>query len=154
MMPCEEPDRIHPTIRLYWEDDHCFDAEARILGVDGNAIAFDRTCFYPGGGGQPSDSGTATLHNGQALEIASARADVDQVVWHVVNGPMPGSIAGQSATLSVDRRRRVTLARHHTVLHVLNSPYRSARTKYDRAAGLLGLDHRRANWRGLFEDRL
>jgi misacylated tRNA(Ala) deacylase len=121
MMPCEGPNQIQPTIRLYWEDDHCFETEARVVNVEENALAFDRTCFYPGGGGQPSDTGTVTLYNGTVLEIASTRAGVDQVVWHVSNGLVVPGIIGQSAKLSVNRERRVALARHHTVLHVLNT---------------------------------
>jgi misacylated tRNA(Ala) deacylase len=110
-----------PTIRRYWEDDHCFETEARVVDVGENALAFDRTCFYPGGGGQPSDTGTVTFDSGETLEIASARAGVDQVVWHVVNGPIANGIVGQPARLSLNRERRVALARHHTVLHVLNT---------------------------------
>ena len=109
------------TIRLYWEDDHCYETEARVLDDQGGALAFDRTCFYPGGGGQPSDTGTITLSTGQVLEVASARVGPDEVVWHVVSGPVPGDMVGQSARLSVNRERRVALARHHTVLHVLNT---------------------------------
>jgi misacylated tRNA(Ala) deacylase len=114
------------TIRLYWEDDHCFETEARLVAVEDDAIAFDRTCFYPGGGGQPSDTGTIALNSGQVLEVAAARVGGDEVVWHVVNGPLTSgllgqSVVGQSAKLSVNRERRVALARHHTVLHVLNT---------------------------------
>jgi misacylated tRNA(Ala) deacylase len=108
-------------MRLYWNDDHCFDTEARVVDVEDDAIAFDRTCFYPGGGGQPSDTGTVTLATGEVLEIASARSDQDEVVWHAVRGPVPRDIAGQSVRLSVNRERRVALAKHHTVLHVLNT---------------------------------
>ncbi len=113
--------RIVSTIRLYWDDDHCFEAEARVVDVQDHAIAFDRTCFYPGGGGQPPDTGTIKLSSGQVLETTSARADADDVVWHVVTGPLTSDIVGQSAKLSVNRERRVALARHHTVLHVLNT---------------------------------
>jgi misacylated tRNA(Ala) deacylase len=109
------------TIRLYWEDDHCFETEARVVGVQDDALAFDRTCFYPGGGGQPSDTGTVALHSGQVLEVAAARVGGDEVVWHVVHGSVAPGLAGQSARLSVNRERRVALARHHTVLHVLNT---------------------------------
>ena len=109
------------TIRLYWEYDHCFETEAQVVAVEDDAIAFDRTCFYPGGGGQPSDSGTITLSGGQVLEVAAARVGGDEVVWHVVNGSVAPGIFGQSAILSLNRERRVALARHHTVLHVLNT---------------------------------
>jgi misacylated tRNA(Ala) deacylase len=109
------------TVRVYWQDDHCFETEARVLDVEANALAFDRTCFYPGGGGQPSDIGTVTLGSSEVLEIVSARADDDGVIWHVVQGQIPHDIGGQQAELSVNRERRVALAKHHTVLHVLNT---------------------------------
>jgi misacylated tRNA(Ala) deacylase len=112
---------VEPTLRLYWEDHHCFETEARVVGFQDDAIAFDQTCFYPGAGGQPSDSGTVTLNSGLVREVVSARAGADEVVWHVVSGSFTPSIAGQSAKLSVNRERRVALARHHTVLHVLNT---------------------------------
>src|SRR5260370_24796051 len=99
------------TIRLYWEDDHCFETEARVMDVEDDAIAFDRTCFYPGGGGQPSDTGTVTLGSGQMLEVASVRAGVDEVVWHVVHVPVTPDITRESAKLSVDQQRRVALVR-------------------------------------------
>jgi misacylated tRNA(Ala) deacylase len=112
---------VQATIRLYWEDDHCFETEARVVALEDDAIAFDRTCFYPGGGGQPSDTGTIMLSSGQVLEVAAARVDGAEVVWHVVNGLLTSGLVGQSATLSVNRKRRLALARHHTVLHVLNT---------------------------------
>ncbi len=112
---------MEPTVRLYWEDDHCFETEARVAAVEDGAIAFDRTCFYPGGGGQPSDTGTATLSTGEVLEIASARSDSGEVVWHVADRPLTTVMVGQSIRLSVNQERRVALARHHTVLHVLNT---------------------------------
>ena len=109
------------TIRLYWEDDHCFETQASVVDLAAEAVAFDRTCFYPGGGGQPPDTGIAILASGEVLEITAARAGADDVVWHVINGPLTGVAAGQSAKLTVNRERRVALARHHTVLHILNT---------------------------------
>ena len=65
------PMYLSATQRLYWNDDHCFAAEAEIIGAQDTALAFDRTCFYPGGGGQPPDEGTVTLANGEVLRVAS-----------------------------------------------------------------------------------
>ena len=109
------------TTRLYLEDDHCFDARAVVVAVVGEALACDRTCFYPGGGGQPPDQGEATLDSGEVLAIVGARADADGVVWHV-SRPAPASgLVGRTVRLSVDRDRRLALTRYHTVLHVLNT---------------------------------
>jgi misacylated tRNA(Ala) deacylase len=113
--------RIPPTARLYLDDDHCFEAEARVVAVRDGAVAFDRTCFYPGGGGQPADEGTATLVGGAVLEIVAAHADDDGVVWHTVRLLPAGDMIGAPARLALDRVRRLALTRYHTVLHVLNT---------------------------------
>ena len=76
---------INPTTRLYWHDEHCFAAEARIVGARDSALAFDRTCFYPGGGGQPPDEATATLAGGQVLDVESVRADSNDIFFRPLN---------------------------------------------------------------------
>jgi Ser-tRNA(Ala) deacylase AlaX len=48
--------QIPPTIRLYMQNDHCFETSATTFAIRENRIAFDPTCFYPGGGGQPPDT--------------------------------------------------------------------------------------------------
>jgi misacylated tRNA(Ala) deacylase len=109
------------TTRLYLQDDHCVEADASVVAVRENALAFDRTCFYPGGGGQPPDQGVIRLQSGEVLDIVSAHADQDEIVWHVSGSPLPSHILGQTVRLIVDRERRLALARYHTVLHVLNT---------------------------------
>ena len=114
---------MHPsaTERLYLQDDHCFEAEATVVAVGENSIAFDRTCFYPGGGGQPPDDGSVRLENGTLLAIMDVHADEDEVIWHVSESPPPSAVLGQRATLILNRERRLALTRYHTVLHVLNT---------------------------------
>jgi len=113
--------QLPPTIRLYLDDDHCFEAEASVVAVRETAIAFDRTCFYPGGGGQPPDDGTVRLRSGERLDIPSVAADADDIIWHTSVSPTSPDIVGQSATLILNRERRRALTRYHTVLHVLNT---------------------------------
>src|SRR5262245_59687933 len=112
---------LQPTERLYLQDDHCFATDASILAVGDGAIAFDRTCFYPGGGGQPPDAGAVRLESGERLEITAVHADADGAVWHVSASPPAASIVGQTAHLELDQARRQALTRYHTVLHVLNT---------------------------------
>jgi misacylated tRNA(Ala) deacylase len=92
-----------------------------VVAIDEHALAFDRTCFYPGGGGQPPDEGTATVGTAGPLEIVSARADAADVVWHVTPASLSPDLVGRPARLAVNRPRRLALTRHHTVLHVLNT---------------------------------
>ena len=111
-----------PTVRLYLLDDHAFAAGARLLALRANALAFDRTCFYPGGGGQPPDTGSVRLQSGALLEITSTCSDPDEVIWHVSKtSPPPAARLGQPVHLVLDKDRRLALMRYHTVLHVLNT---------------------------------
>ncbi|HZR82950.1 MAG TPA: alanyl-tRNA editing protein [Candidatus Binatia bacterium] len=122
---------IPATERLYLEDDHADTAVATLLAVRDGALAFDRSCFYPGGGGQPPDRGHALFDDGARIAIASAHADGDGVVWHAAEadeGALPAEGArlaegrvDRRATLAIDAARRAALTRHHTVLHVLNT---------------------------------
>ncbi len=66
-----------PTMRLYLEDDHRLDAGARVVAVQDRSIAFDRTCFYPGGGDQPPDTGRVEIDGADVIEIAFVHADSD-----------------------------------------------------------------------------
>jgi misacylated tRNA(Ala) deacylase len=112
---------MKPTTHLYLQDSYCFVTDATIVAVRGDALACDRTCFYPGGGGQPADQGTATVIDGRILAINSAYADADEIVWHICGSELPVNLLGQPVRLAVDNGRRLALMRYHTVLHVLNT---------------------------------
>jgi misacylated tRNA(Ala) deacylase len=109
------------TERLYLQDSYCFEAEATVCAIQPDSLAFDRTCFYPGGGGQPSDEGSARLQSGELLVIGSAHSDADEIIWHACQTPPPPASLGQSVQLVLNKARRLTLMRYHTVLHILNT---------------------------------
>ena len=112
---------ISPTVRLYLQDDHCFENQATILAIHENTIVCNQTCFYPGGGGQPPDEGEIRLVNGELIEIESVRADTQGVIWHVCKTNPASTHVGASVQLILNKERRLALMRYHTVLHVLNT---------------------------------
>lgn len=94
------------------------EADAEVLAVDpeANAVLLDRTVFYPGGGGQPSDTGTLDGPSGGSWVVTGARKRDDHI-WHAVEGEPPP--AGTRVTARLDWERRHALMRTHSALHLL-----------------------------------
>jgi misacylated tRNA(Ala) deacylase len=109
------------THRLYLEAPDTFTSQGHVLAVRERAVALQRSCFYPGGGGQPADQGTLLLHDGSPIPLTGAYADAEGVVWHVADAPLPDDLAGNEVAVEVDAARRRAFSRYHTVLHVLNT---------------------------------
>ena len=97
---------------LYLRDAYLTRFSARVAGLRDDAIALDRTAFYPTGGGQACDTGV--LAGLTVTDVRKEGADV----WHtVVGGPLPAEGAEVQGDVDWDRRHR--LMRTHTALHVL-----------------------------------
>lgn len=92
-----------------------FDTVVTAADNDAGAVVLDATAFYPGGGGQPHDTGRLAWDGGEAV-VTKLRRDGD-AVWHVLDGPLPPTGARVQGT--VDWERRYRLMRTHTALHVL-----------------------------------
>jgi len=107
------------TELLYQTDSYLQEFEATVTGGDGEAraILLDRSAFYPGGGGQPADSGLLTV-GGQQYPIARAKK-IGEEVYHYLaaNALLPP--VGAPARGQIDWERRYQLMRTHTALHVL-----------------------------------
>jgi misacylated tRNA(Ala) deacylase len=112
---------MQPTVRLYLQDDRCFATRATVVAVREAALACDQSCFYPGGGGQPSDDGQVHLPDGAVVPVVSVQVDANDVLWHATTSVLPADLVGQSVGLAINQERRLALARYHTVLHVLNT---------------------------------
>lgn len=112
---------VPPTKRIYLHDDHCFETDATLLALHENLVAFDQTCFHPGGGGQPADEGLIQFQNGQTIKIISIQTDANDVLWHVCETSILPDLIGHTVRLSVNQKKRRALMRYHTVLHVLNT---------------------------------
>ncbi len=102
------------TQLLFLEDAYLTTTEARITEARDDAVALDRTVFYPTGGGQPHDTGTLRWNDGQAA-VTDVRKEGDRV-WHTIDAvPTVGTVVTQD----IDWERRHQLMRTHTALHIL-----------------------------------
>ena len=101
--------------QLFQTDAYLREFTATVTGVEGNSITLDRTAFYPGGGGQPCDTGTLTFDGSTLAVTKVSRKDGDIV--HDVDGTPPA--IGTEVAGVVDWENRHALMRTHTALHVL-----------------------------------
>jgi len=101
------------TTLLYQTDSYLKEFDATVSGVseEPRGLALDRTAFYPGGGGQPADSGTI---NGKPV-VRIRR--VDGRLLHLLDGELPA--VGDAIHGLIDWERRYRLMRTHTAMHVL-----------------------------------
>jgi len=92
-----------------------FDAVVTEINPDENAVAFDRTAFYPGGGGQPNDTGEIIV-GGRTLPVTKVKKK-GGTIWHWVDGELPA--VGDTVHGKINWERRYKLMRTHTAMHIL-----------------------------------
>ncbi|HEX6269799.1 MAG TPA: alanyl-tRNA editing protein, partial [Anaerolineales bacterium] len=107
------------TELLYQTDSYLqeFDANITSVVLTERAVVLDRSAFYPGGGGQPSDFGTLTVE-GTMYPVDKVKKQGDDVL-HFLGGDRPLPAVGSASHGTLDWARRYELMRTHTALHVL-----------------------------------
>ncbi|MEE4194021.1 MAG: alanyl-tRNA editing protein [Anaerolineae bacterium] len=107
------------TELLYQTDSMCqaFDAVVTQHNEEMHAVALDRTAFYPGGGGQPNDSGRLVV-DGAAIPVTKTKK-VDGEVWHTITAETDLPRVGTTVHGVLDWERRYQLMRTHTAMHIL-----------------------------------
>jgi misacylated tRNA(Ala) deacylase len=113
--------------QLCYEDAYLGRVEGRVVAVEpdgGPLVVLDATVFYPGGGGQPSDTGTLTRPADGASWVVRGARKVDGEIAHelAISGPVSADVlprVGDVLVAEIDWERRHLLMRTHTALHVL-----------------------------------
>lgn len=103
------------TELVYLHDAYRRELEAMVVDRRDDAVALDRTIFYPTGGGQPHDTGH--LHHAGGPVGVTAVTKEGTVVWHQLDGPAPE--VGATVRCELDWDRRHALMRAHSAMHVL-----------------------------------
>jgi misacylated tRNA(Ala) deacylase len=110
--------------QLCYSDAYARTVEARAVTVDesGEAplVVLDRTVFYPGGGGQPSDHGLLLrASDGRTWTVRGARKAGGDIVHELEPGTHGPPARDDILTVDLDWARRYALMRTHTALHAL-----------------------------------
>ena len=108
---------------LYQTDSYLKDFDAVVIAVEAEArtVILDRTAFYPGGGGQPCDTGRLTI-GGVAYPVERVKKQGDNALHFLggaepVEAPPPAIRAAAHGQL--DWEHRYQLMRTHTAMHIL-----------------------------------
>lgn len=101
--------------KLYHEDAYLREFDAVIAAVSEGWVALDRTAFYPGGGGQPSDQGQI-LRARESFAVTQVETQEGDI-WHAIDPE--GLRKGEAVVGRVDWQHRYKLMRTHTAMHIL-----------------------------------
>ena len=108
--------------QLCYTDAYARSVAARVRHVDTSEaprIVLDRTVFYPGGGGQPSDRGLLVrASDGRSWTVTGARKAGAEIV-HELDADTDPPAVGEEVRVDLDWARRLALMRTHTALHAL-----------------------------------
>jgi misacylated tRNA(Ala) deacylase len=105
-----------------YRDAYAKAVETRVRAVEGEAsplVVLDRTVFYPGGGGQPSDTGLLLrAADGRTWTVTGVKRFGGELVHELEGGVEPPSV-DDVLIAEVEWARRYQLMRTHTALHAL-----------------------------------
>jgi misacylated tRNA(Ala) deacylase len=107
------------THLLYQTDSYLQSFPARVTGGDpeNHAVILDQTAFYPGGGGQPADTGI--LRGPDRTYTVQRARKAGEEVYHFLDSGQPLPALGSSVQGELDWERRYRLMRTHTAMHIL-----------------------------------
>src|SRR6266849_1964228 len=109
------------TTKLYWHDSHLTQFSAQVADCfiqDSHpVVVLDQSAFYPGGGGQPHDTGAIN-----AARVMSVSMTHDGRMLHHLEGDVPFTV-GETVAGAVDWPRRLEIMQQHTGQHILSQAF-------------------------------
>jgi len=101
------------TLPLYWEDPYMREFKAKVVKVEGNKVALERSCFYPRGGGQVGDTGVI-----EKAKVVDTVKDEEGTIWHILETETPFHV-GQEVSGVIDWDKRYKTMRLHSAAHIV-----------------------------------
>lgn len=100
---------------LCYKDSYLKEFQAEVTEITEKGVVLNQTAFYPGGGGQPSDTGILQFDE-EEVHVKRVRRNGNTYV-HELDGIFPNM--GVTVRGLLNWERRYQLMRTHTALHIL-----------------------------------
>ncbi len=107
------------TELLYLDDSYMKLFTAKVIDVKDLKVYLDKTCFYPQGGGQPTDIGVLKK-NGDLYQVSKVKKDENGIAHYV---DKEGLKKGDEITGEIDWEHRYKIMRMHTAAHALSAKF-------------------------------
>lgn len=128
------------TEKLFYEDAYRKDFEATVTSCENKGdkwlVVLDKTCFYPEGGGQPTDTGR--IGDAYVLEVHEKNG----VIVHTVDREIA---VGASVSGSIDWDRRFDHMQQHSGEHIVSgmlcSTFRCDNVGFHMGTGMIQIDY-------------
>jgi len=106
-------------IPLYWSAPYQTEVITKIVAVRKNELQFDQSLFYPGGGGQPFDTGFL-VYLKEGIHIVETYKD-QEGIWHKLDLDKDMDFnEGEDVLLRLDWKKRYSYMKPHTAQHLLS----------------------------------
>lgn len=105
------------TESVYSYDSYKKEIKATVLEMTDEGVIFDKTIFYPGGGGQIHDTG-CVVKDSRCIDVIRVFKKEDEI-FHVLKENV--FKPGDDVTLKLDWNRRYKIMCMHTSLHIIGA---------------------------------
>ena len=108
------------TEKLYYQNAYMTEFDAEVVSVSENngkiTAVFDKTAFYPEGGGQPCDFGEIITEDGRVIKVTDVH-EKDELIYHTLSEPVT---AGDIIHGRIDWARRFDHMQQHSGEHIIS----------------------------------
>jgi misacylated tRNA(Ala) deacylase len=119
------------TEKLYLQNSYIKETRSKLTASTENILEFDRTIFYPTGGGQPCDTGTIRA-NGKLFNVVEVTKQGESVL-HRIDGEL--NTTNIEVMQEIDWNRRYSHMRYHTAIHIIDAVVHHSSGKYGMITG-------------------
>ncbi|QGA54758.1 alanyl-tRNA editing protein AlaX [Sulfolobus sp. E5-1-F] len=122
------------TEELYLKDSYIKEFEGRVVKIEGNYVTFDKTAFYPGGGGLENDTGFLINERGEKIDVYEVKRGENGEILHKIDQNVSLNV-GEKVIGKINWERRYRMMRLHTASHII------AALAYNRFGALITGGH-------------